>query len=186
MKHLHQTARALAGAFALLRLSAVVAAGDCVPSCNDARQAALSACAQLPAEEHAACIAAALDSYDACTRACAAALEPPFVRGDANRDGGLDLADAVFVLAELFAGGGPSSCPDASDANDDGRIDIADPIRVLEHLFRDTGPLPAPAGSPGPDPTAGDALRCYGGGGDVPSLDLLLPRDTRTATFSLG
>jgi hypothetical protein len=58
-----------------------------------------------------------------------------FVRGDANGDHYVNLADAVFTLTYLFAGGAAPACPDAADANDDGHVNLADPITVLTSLF---------------------------------------------------
>jgi len=83
----------------------------------------------------------------------------PFVRGDANDDGALDLADAIATLGHLFAGAPPPRCRDAADANDDGSLDISDPIRILSALFSGGTPPPAPHPACGADPTA-DALDC--------------------------
>jgi len=80
-----------------------------------------------------------------------------FSRGDANDDGNRNIADAIFILGYLFAGGDAPRCPDAADANDDGNLNIADAISVLGHLFGGTGPLPAPFPGCGSDPT-GDTL----------------------------
>ena len=130
----------------LLGVPAVSAAQDCILSCNDARQAALSDCGQLPAGEQEACIETALMLYDACIEACLPLLDAAFIRGDANQDGIVDVADTIFMLSELFARGSPSACPDASDANDDGAIDIADPIVVLDFLFNGMDAIPSPTG----------------------------------------
>ncbi len=81
-----------------------------------------------------------------------------FLRGDANRDRILDIADAVAALAYLFARG-DATCADAMDSNDDGRLNIADPIYLLSYLFASGSPPPPPQGSPGEDPTA-DGLGC--------------------------
>jgi len=83
--------------------------------------------------------------------------EPLFKRGDANSDGALNIADAIFILGYLFGGGQTPLCADTADANDDSAVNIADAIAVLGHLFGGTGDLPPPFGACGPDPTA-DAL----------------------------
>jgi hypothetical protein len=83
------------------------------------------------------------------------------LRGDANDDAVLDIADAVRILGYLFQEGAAPACPAALDANDDGRIDIADAIKILGHLFASAGPLPAPFGACDIDPTE-DELRCVG------------------------
>lgn len=84
----------------------------------------------------------------------------PFRRGDTNGDGQFDVADPIFGIMYLFAGGAPPLCEDAGDANDDGSLDVADAIHLLNALF-ESGPLPA---APGPidcgiDPTS-DGLDC--------------------------
>lgn len=81
-----------------------------------------------------------------------------FLRGDTNRDAGVDLSDAVTTLEFLFAGGNLPSCMDAADANDNGVVDMSDPITTLMFLFLG-GSLPPPVDEPGPDPTE-DTLGC--------------------------
>jgi hypothetical protein len=81
-----------------------------------------------------------------------------FLRGDANRDGGIDLSDPLAVLFHLY-GGLPLGCPDAGDADDDEAVGMADAIYLLEYLFRE-GPAPRPPfPGRGVDPTEG-ALGC--------------------------
>ena len=95
-----------------------------------------------------------------CASACGQGV---FLRGDCNRDGTVDVGDAVFELAFLFAGGQAPPCMDAADANDSGDIDISDAIFILSYLFQGQSPPPAPGPSvPGPDPTPDD-LDCGGG-----------------------
>jgi hypothetical protein len=91
---------------------------------------------------------------------CNYVAQTDFVRGDANGDGGFDIADAIFTLSELFAAGAPSQCDDATDSNDDGNKDIGDAVYTLSALFTFGSPLP-PAPHPlcGIDPTA-DSLDC--------------------------
>lgn len=90
--------------------------------------------------------------------------EEPFVRGDANRDGTVDLADAIFLLRHLFSGGPGGACADARDANDDGSADVADAVTVLLYLFHPGATaLPPPFPEEGFDPTE-DGLTCRGRG----------------------
>lgn len=63
----------------------------------------------------------------------------PFVRGDVNQDGSVDIADVIYSLGYLF-GGLTLSCHDAADTNDDGTVDIADPISLLGFLFNGDAP----------------------------------------------
>jgi len=72
----------------------------------------------------------------------------PFIRGDSNADGSIDLGDAVTTLNYLFAGG-PVACEAASDTNADGAHDLGDAVSLLNHLFAD-GKAPA-----APYPTCG-------------------------------
>ncbi len=77
----------------------------------------------------------------------------PFLRGDANADYRLNIADAISVLGYLFAHAPALKCPDAGDANDDGTLDLADPIAMLSALFTPRKSLPAPYPGMGADPT---------------------------------
>jgi hypothetical protein len=99
----------------------------------------------------------------------------PFVRGDADASGRLDIVDAVTILHYLFRGAAAPSCLDALDADDSaafGRplnaVTITDAVYLLGWLFLGTAPppSPAPAGtvvSPetcGLEPTHRDGLGC--------------------------
>ncbi|MBN1421243.1 MAG: hypothetical protein JXP34_20890 [Planctomycetes bacterium] len=82
----------------------------------------------------------------------------PFRRGDANADGGVDIADAVFILTYIFGEDGEAqvTCEASADVNDDDSIGIADAISALSYLFS-SGPIPAPgAVACGTDPTPGE------------------------------
>ena len=85
---------------------------------------------------------------------------PGFIRGDANNDGGIDVADAIFSLAFLFSFGAAPPCPDAADPNDDGSIDISDAIYALTFLFNDGAPPRHPHPGCGLDPTADGLSPC--------------------------
>lgn len=84
----------------------------------------------------------------------------PFVRGDVNDDGSVDLADGIFLLAELFAGGPAGLCSPAKDINGDGAINVADPVRLMNALFIGGPPPPAPFPDCGttPDQTIADCV----------------------------
>ncbi len=82
-----------------------------------------------------------------------------FSRGDANGDGKFDIADAVFTLQYLFAGGAAPSCMDAADVNDDGTPDLSDAVRTLLVLFRHAT-VPAPYPGCGGDPTEDALAQC--------------------------
>lgn len=81
-----------------------------------------------------------------------------FVRGDANLEGVVDIADVTLVLSAIFEGV-PLGCLDAADANDDGSLDISDPVSLLQYLFGGGSPPPPPFPAPGADDSA-DPLSC--------------------------
>jgi len=84
----------------------------------------------------------------------------PFLRGDFNEDGNLDLSDAVATLGELFLGVHASYCDDAADSNDDGILDLSDPVYTLTYLFTGGPPPLPPHPEAGSDPTEDD-LDCW-------------------------
>ena len=86
--------------------------------------------------------------------------DTPFLRGDANLDGHVDIGDGIRLLDYLFRGGVVLTCRDAADYNDTGTVDLGDPVFVFNWLFRG-GPTPPDPGPRdcGPDPTD-DRLDC--------------------------
>lgn len=84
-----------------------------------------------------------------------------FIRGDANGNGSVELADAVRILVSLFGPNPkPLGCLDAGDVDDDGRLNIVDPIYLLAALFQ-SGPLPRPPyPDDGIDPTPDNLPPC--------------------------
>jgi len=79
----------------------------------------------------------------------------PFLRGDANNDGNVDIADIITIYNVLFQGEGTLTHPDAADVNDDGEINITDGVFLSNYLFMGTvSALPEPFLVPGLDPTA--------------------------------
>ncbi|MFQ5653263.1 MAG: hypothetical protein ACE5GW_00855 [Planctomycetota bacterium] len=75
-----------------------------------------------------------------------------FVRGDANNDMELDIADIVWILNYLFQDGPPPPCMDAADTNSDGFVNVADAVYMAGYLFLDGLPPEAPFPTPGLDP----------------------------------
>lgn len=95
--------------------------------------------------------------FDACVT-LEVALDPPFVRGDCNDDGGDDIADGIYLINNLFLGGPDANCPAACDANSDGLIDASDATFLWNYLLLD-GPPPA-APFPGCGPGGADPADC--------------------------
>lgn len=94
------------------------------------------------------------------TPAAAGTAPGPFLRGDVNGSGIVDIADAVAALSWLFSGGATPACVDAADTNDDGTVNVADPVGTLAYLFGGgSTQIPLPFPGVGFDPTP-DALPC--------------------------
>lgn len=64
----------------------------------------------------------------------------PFLRGDANVDGRVDLADGIWLLQHLFLGGPGGECAAARDTNADGAVDLADAAQIISYRLLDGGP----------------------------------------------
>ena len=70
-----------------------------------------------------------------------------FIRGDVNGDSIVNIADAIWIIYELFLNGPATTCPIATDANNDGLGDLADTSFIIMYRFMG-GPAPA---APYPD-----------------------------------
>ncbi len=68
----------------------------------------------------------------------------PFVRGDTNADGDINVTDGIFVLNFLFLGGQEPSCRASIDTNNDGGENITDGVYVLNFLFLGGPDIPPP------------------------------------------
>ncbi|MEM7167597.1 MAG: hypothetical protein AAF581_19245 [Planctomycetota bacterium] len=82
-----------------------------------------------------------------------------FVRGDSNNSAGVDLTDAIYLLAYLFNSGTAPQCEDSADCDDDGSINVTDAVYLLTYLFNQGTPPPPPFPNAGTDPTV-DTLSC--------------------------
>lgn len=83
----------------------------------------------------------------------------PFLRGDTDNSGSVDLGDAVVTLNFLFSSARQPSCLDAADSDDSGSIELSDAVFTLNFLFGGGRRLPAPFESCGVDSST-DALSC--------------------------
>lgn len=64
----------------------------------------------------------------------------PFVRGDANVDGHVDLSDGIWLLQHMFLGGPGGECGAAQDTNGDGAVDLADAMQIIAYRLLDGKP----------------------------------------------
>ncbi|MEM7165544.1 MAG: dockerin type I domain-containing protein [Planctomycetota bacterium] len=90
-----------------------------------------------------------VDQQDLCPITVLLQLGDGFVRGDANEDLTVNIADAISMLGILFGGEASPTFETALDANSDTQFNIADPVFMLSYLFS-AGSQPA-----APFPTAG-------------------------------
>jgi hypothetical protein len=83
---------------------------------------------------------------------------PPFeiLRGDANNDLKVDLADPLAIQRWLFMAGSPPACLAAADANDDGAVNLSDVVYLNRWLFQSGPPPSAPFPYCGHDPEPSD------------------------------
>jgi hypothetical protein len=67
-----------------------------------------------------------------------------FIRGDANVDSSVDIADPISLVNHLFLGGPTPKCLDSADVNDDGSINLTDIIYELNYIFQGMARPPDP------------------------------------------
>jgi hypothetical protein len=87
-----------------------------------------------------------------------------FVRGNANNDGKIDIADPIWIINELFLAGPETICQDAADANDDDMVNLADAEYMIMYLFQAGTAPAAPFDTCGEDTTSPGTLTCAQGG----------------------
>jgi len=67
--------------------------------------------------------------------------EPPFVCGDADGNGIVEITDAVFLLDYIFSSGSAPEPLEAGDADCNGIIEISDAVYLITYIFV-SGPSP--------------------------------------------
>ncbi len=68
---------------------------------------------------------------------------PAFLRGDSNRDGVLDISDAIVLIEILYFGAPRGPCLSALDVDGSNGVDLVDPVWMILYLF-EGGYSPAP------------------------------------------
>ncbi|MEE8143403.1 MAG: hypothetical protein V3T77_09910, partial [Planctomycetota bacterium] len=84
-----------------------------------------------------------------------------FVRGNANNDAFLNLADIIYILDYLFTNGPEPPCLASADTDDSGSINISDSVYLGLYLFAEGLPPLSPFPTCGPDPSP-DPIGCVG------------------------
>jgi hypothetical protein len=64
-----------------------------------------------------------------------------YLCGDANGDGKINIADAVYIVTYVFKGGPAPNPLESGDANCDGKINVGDAVYLVNYIFRG-GPEP--------------------------------------------
>jgi hypothetical protein len=67
-----------------------------------------------------------------------------FRRGNPNNDSKIDIADAIWIVNELFRSGPKTACPPAADINGDGTLNIDDAVYLINYEFKGGPKPPAP------------------------------------------
>ena len=62
-------------------------------------------------------------------------LRADYICGDSNNDETVNVADAVWIINYVFAGGDPPNPMEAGDANCDGTCNIADAVWIINYIF---------------------------------------------------
>ena len=62
------------------------------------------------------------------------------IRGDANGDGVIDVADLVYLVNFLYRNGDPPTPMEAGDTTCDAIVDVADIVRLVSYLYRGGDP----------------------------------------------
>ncbi len=66
---------------------------------------------------------------------------PPYIPGDANGSGAVNISDAVYLIAYIFSGGSAPEPLLAGDANCSGSVNISDAVYLIAYIFSG-GPAP--------------------------------------------
>ena len=82
-----------------------------------------------------------------------------FIRGDIDRNGAVQLTDAILCLDHLFAGA-DFTCLESLDSNADDNLDLGDPIKILSYLFMGDTPPSGPFPQEGLDPAPIPGFPC--------------------------
>ena len=70
----------------------------------------------------------------------------PFLAGDPNHDGMIDVADVIYLVNYLFLSGSEPDPFESGDANGDGQVDIGDVVYLANYLFLGGAPPYHPVG----------------------------------------
>jgi hypothetical protein len=65
---------------------------------------------------------------------------PSFIRGDANADGVINVADVVYLVNFLYRGGDPPVPMEAGDCTCEGVVDVGDVVFLINYLYKGGDP----------------------------------------------
>tara|TARA_B000000460_G_C21519110_1_gene394881 strand:- start:654 stop:1196 length:543 start_codon:yes stop_codon:yes gene_type:complete len=61
---------------------------------------------------------------------------PLFIRGDANNDSQVDIADGIWIVQMMFYNGEMTTCWPAADANNDMVLSISDALYIINYRLQ--------------------------------------------------
>jgi hypothetical protein len=85
-------------------------------------------------------------AYNKTTYTAEIAVSGGYTVGDANGDGSINVADAIWILNYLFKNGPAPDPLEAGDCNCDQTVDAGDAIYLLNYLFKEGPPPCSPVG----------------------------------------
>jgi hypothetical protein len=65
----------------------------------------------------------------------------PYLCGDADASGVVNVSDGVYIIAYIFSGGAPPAPPESGDVDCNGVLNISDVVYLLNYIFAG-GPAP--------------------------------------------
>ncbi|MCP4569456.1 MAG: hypothetical protein GY841_17915 [FCB group bacterium] len=86
----------------------------------------------------------ATDSYGAADTAFVYLKPVTYLRGDANNDDAINVADASFLITYIFRSGRAPEVTEAADANFDSDINVSDAVYLINYIFKQGPPPPSP------------------------------------------
>ena len=62
-------------------------------------------------------------------------INPPYVCGDANSSGSVNVSDAVAIINFVFSGGTPPNPLISGDTNCDSKVNVSDAVYIINYVF---------------------------------------------------
>jgi len=76
------------------------------------------------------------DPYSTATQTVTVESFKAYICGDANGDGDVNVADAVYNINYIFKGGAAPDPLEAGDASGDGEVNVGDAVYIINYIFK--------------------------------------------------